>query len=254
MGKAIHDSLPVMSISVRLKAGPAALAVAGLFVLACGGLELPLPTAPPEPDPVEVVPEPEVEVPRFYYVRGAAGVEDASFSQWKPGDRLFIGVDATNLRGAPEVGDNIVEKLDLGVEVEVVEVASEPVVLIGRRNAWYKIRTRTGTEGYLFGSVLSPLRVALYDGGTDKPRVGVITFSQEFGPRLRAWAPPDGPVFALDALPVEVFATGGTLSADSTDDAVTVTLCDPATNRCSEGIFGYRGGELVQLSPPVPSE
>ena len=224
-----------------------------LISLACAGLptEFQFPVAEPPPPPAEPVSEP-APTPSFFYIPGSRGVADASYSAWKPGDRVFVAADATNLRSKPSIQGEVVDQLDLGVEVEILASAGDAVELIGRRNVWYQIRTRTGTEGFLFGAVLSPLRVALEAPGRSEPYVAVVSFSPAFGPRVRLWDAPDGPVFALDARPPETFAGGGTLRAEATSEGILVTLCDPSSNKCHEAVLGMPGGELTQIRPSVP--
>lgn len=215
------------------------------IVLGCAGLDG---ASPDPPEEVEIAPRPVLS-PRFFYLPGPAGVETARFSKWSPGDRLFVGVDGANLRADATTASEVVTKLRLAEEVEVMAAEGESTVLIGRRNTWYRIRTRVGAEGYLFGAILSPIRVSTFEGD-DVAQVAVVTFSPTYGPRLRAWTPPDGAIQALDAEPPERYADGGTISARTEGSSIVVSTCSDAD--CQDITFGWRDGELTQLDPPPP--
>ncbi len=247
-----------MSLPLPRPARYLGLLAGSLVLLACAGLpDFDLPLQPPGEAPVGETEGPEEaepeSSPRFFYTPGLSGVADATYSRWEAGERLFVGVDGTNLRAEPTVDSEVVTKLTLGTEVEVLGQASEPEEVVARRNVWYRIRARTGEEGHLFGALLSPLRVTMPSAGGED-LVAVVTFSPDFGPRVRAWAPPEGTVYAVDARPPELFAGGGVLEAKPVPQGIEVELCDPASNRCNVAVLAVSGGEFVQLSPPLPEE
>lgn len=195
------------------------------------------------------VPVPTVVSPRFFYLPGPTGVDTARYSKWDTGDTLYVGVDGANLRAEGSTKGEVVTKLRLGEELEILEPAGEPVVLIGRRNVWYHVRMRTGIEGYLFGAIISPVRVSVFKDD-EVAHVGVVTFSPGFGPRVRAWAPPDGEIQSLDAEPPERYAAGGTLAARAEGATLVVSTCTDGS--CQDVTFGWRNQELQQLDPPPP--
>ena len=49
----------------------------------------------------------------------------------------------SRLRTEASTKGDIVGQQRLGLDAEVLEVASEPQVISGRRNVWYKVRMRT---------------------------------------------------------------------------------------------------------------
>ncbi|HHO51331.1 MAG TPA: SH3 domain-containing protein, partial [Deltaproteobacteria bacterium] len=177
-----------------------ALICGGVVVsLACGGV----PVAPP-PVPVPVAPQPPPAppapvAPTFYYMPGTLGIDDASYAPWSPGDILYVGVHNSRLRSGPSTDTEIVDKLWLGIGVEILRAVGQPEVLTGRRNVWYQIRTTESQEtGYLFGALLSPLRVPLWRQGLDEPQITVVTFSPRFEPRVRLWLPKSDRQYARD--------------------------------------------------------
>lgn len=238
----VQSPIPVASA----RPGIVVLAVLVWTSLACGGLGV---DAEEVSAPAPVVAEPAVISPRFFYQPGPAGLETARFSRWKAGDRVFVASDGANLRSQPNTKGEVVTKLRLGEELEVLGEAGEPEVLIGRRNVWYRVRSRVGAEGYLFGAIVSPVRVPTFRGD-EVEQVAVVSFSPTFGPRLRAWSPPDGPVSALDAEPPERYASGGTLSARAEGSRIVVSTCSEGS--CRDVVFGFSGGQLAQLEPPPP--
>lgn len=228
-----------------------ALICAGVLIsLACGGMTAP----PPAPAPVPAPPPPEPPTPvapTFYYMPGALGVDDAGYAPWSPGDVLYVGVHNSRLRSAPTVDSEIVDKLWLGIGVEILEAVGQPEVLTKRRNVWYKIRTTESKQtGYLFGALLSPLRVPLWRQGSDEPQITVVTFNPDFEPRIRLWLPKSDRKYARD-LSLTTQFVGGILTARSEPGGATeqlvVTLCDPQTKDCVEGRVRLDGDELVEL-------
>ncbi|MBX2803944.1 MAG: SH3 domain-containing protein [Myxococcales bacterium] len=226
----------------------------GLISLACAGMpEFPdlaalgNDAAPDAEEPPTASVQPELA---YFYFPGGAGVDNANFSRWSVGDALFVGVDDSNLRTAPSTKGDVIDKLRLGREVEILGEAGEPMVLTGRLNIWYRVRAKGGPEGYLYGSVLSPLRVPLFQPGSDTPQVAVVTFNQAFGPRVRWWHAPGGKVHERDAEPVEAY-TGGVMTAvaepAASGEQLVISQCDPSSNQCVQARMALHGEELVQL-------
>ena len=168
---------------------------------------------------------------------------------FNPGDKVYVGVDNLNFRAGPTVSDAILDKLRLGMEVEILAKSGEPIVLTKRRNVWYKVRTKQGVEGYLFGAALSPLRVPLWEQGSDVPQVTAVTFNPEFQPRVRLWLPKEDRTFSRDVVPTSAF-TGGVITAQAQavgdSQQLMVQLCDPGSGQCATTGVRLEGKELVQ--------
>lgn len=160
-------------------------------------------------------------VPKLLYVPGEQGVDDARFTRWKAGDRLFVGVDGANLRASAPAGEVLAE-LPLAAEVVVVAPVGEPTVVIGRRNVWYRVKAGE-REGVLFGSLLTPFggHAAEVEPGPeswvfrDRPDWAAV-FSPDFLPRIRYRE--GGDVKEVDLQPTTRFR-GGTLEVAFSDYA-----------------------------------
>lgn len=213
--------------------------------LACAGL---IPEAPKLPEPA---PEPVDDRDLMYfYVPGDNETADARFAEWEQGDRLFIGVHDVNLREGGETDAGIIRTLPLGMEVQILSVG-DAEVLTQRRNRWYQVRTPLN-EGWVFGAVLSPVRVML-PGTHGGEAPAVVTFSPNFGPRVRVRDPSfgeEGRTWSLDVAPTDEFV-GGVLTAAvepvGNDQQLVVEQCDSATSRCGTSRVRIVDGELVEV-------
>ncbi|MEN0062870.1 MAG: SH3 domain-containing protein [Myxococcota bacterium] len=223
--------------------------VGALFAtsLACAGL---LPETPSLPEPEPRVVEDKEEL-IYFYVPGDREVDDARFSEWEVGNRLYVGVHDVNLRESENTSSSVIRTLPLGMQVEILE-AGPVQVLTQRRNQWYRVRTPLSVEGWVFGAVLSPVRVMLPGSqGGDAP--AVITFNPDFGPRVRVRDPSAGEVgreWSLDVEPTSEFV-GGVLTATEepvgNDSQLVIEQCDAATKRCGTARVRIVDGELVAV-------
>ena len=83
----------------------------------------------------------------------------------------------------------MVARLDLLAEVTVLAELTPTKRLIGRDNRWYRVRTDDGTEGALFGALLTPVGgTADLDGDGESERYA-LTFSPRHNPQIRLAEP-----------------------------------------------------------------
>ncbi len=238
---------PDLRVPANLRRLFAVVGVTGAFVLTlgCAGL-LPAETPTlPEPGPV-----PDDDM-LYFYVPGEHDVEDAKFAEWKRGDELFIGVHDVNLRSEPDTSSVVLRTLPLGMKVSILD-GGRTEVLTQRRNKWYRVRTPVQVEGWVFGAVLSPVRVML-QGAQGGEAPAVVTFSPEFAPRVRVRDPyrgESGKEWSLDVKPTDEFV-GGVLTASAepvgNDKQLVVEQCDAASGRCGTARVRIVDDELVSV-------
>lgn len=215
-------------------------------LLACGG-------GLSAPDADE--PAPEAEAPRqapttlTYKALPGSDVapQDATFTAWEPGDQLVVGIDNANLRASASTEAEVVGVMPIGSVVTIEEVASDTLTLVKRRNRWYRVQTRGGRSGYLFGSLLIPtlIREDLDgDGGTE---LLSVTFSPDFRPRIRvaepSFASTDDRVVALDLPMGTPGVRGGEVRVEVLEGQQTpwrllhVSVCDAGS--CDHQLAAY---------------
>jgi hypothetical protein len=117
-----------------------------------------------------------------------AAVEKYSFSQYEVGSNVRCAVDGANLRPGPGIEGDPVAQVPFGAEVEILEVASEPVRVQDRVDRWYRVKTPAG-EGHLFGNTLTPLfyEVDLDDDG--KAEQVTVAYTAKLSVIVRVFEP-----------------------------------------------------------------
>ncbi|MEM6927444.1 MAG: SH3 domain-containing protein, partial [Myxococcota bacterium] len=240
--------LPDLLGPTALRRPLAALAGAtGLLVsLGCAGL---FPSEPPTlPEPAPVAADDDM---LYFYVPGDHDVEDAKFSEWKNNDKLYIGVHDVNLRASSDTSSEVLRELPLGMQVTILE-KGDTEILTQRRNRWYRVRTPVQQQGWVFGAVLSPVRVML-QGAQEGDAPAVVTFNPDFAPRVRVRDPNRGEAgkeWSLDVKPTDEFV-GGVLDATAepigNDVQLVVEQCDAASGRCGTARVRIVDDELVAV-------
>ena len=194
----------------------------------------------------------------------------AVFTEWEPGDLLYIGSDNANLRPTPDTEHNAVAAMVLGEAVMILERVGQPVVLSGHRNHWYRVRVGGeggSLEGYVFGSLLTPICTAAdLDGYSSHKEITALTFSTDFKPQVHVRDPgqPDRQKrtqsITLD-IPIPEGRSGGVVSLEIIDQdeaswsLISVRLCWEA-NDCAVGLATWLNpaqGEDVLSAIPLPS-
>ncbi len=84
-----------------------------------------------------------------------------------PVNHAYILFDNVNIRKSPEIIDsNVIDKLNIGVKVKIVEKTSNATIINGLNSNWYKIGYNINSiyrEGYVWGGLLSLYNVMLND-------------------------------------------------------------------------------------------
>lgn len=225
-----------------------------LLALACGGGDVT--SEAPQAIPPQATPPLE----GYAYLPGPdGGASGARFSQLAPGAAVFVGVDDANLRDAD---GSVLETLRLGSTVTIVAIDSAPVEAIDRMNVWYRVRLADGTEGRLFGGLLTPFGGREFLEEVSGERGWAVTFAPDGRPRLRTdKAPGSDEAITLDLNPSDRFV-GGRMTVSTRSwgdlevrfDVMQCRLDGGAAPECSTATarIGADGSSLEQLTPPDP--
>jgi hypothetical protein len=205
---------------------------------------------PAEDSPLEARPVPPV----LQYSGTSSG--NAVFTEWEPGDLLYVGVDNANLRAAPGLDAPVVARLVLGEAVMVLQRPGRKTIVDDHRNSWYRVRVggESGTlEGMIFGSVLTPVCAAAdLDGYSSHAEITAASFTADFRPRIRVRDPgeldEERRTHGLE-LDIPGVDSGGVLSMSRLDNPaaswslLAVTLCSEV-DHCTVGLATYLNPSL----------
>ncbi|WP_309891101.1 SH3 domain-containing protein [Archangium sp.] len=113
------------------------------------------------------------------------------FTTYAKGDTPFVAVDEANLRGSAALDAPVVRTLRLGHALQVLEVASETVLVKDRVDRWYRVRTSGAEpqEGFVLGNVLTPLAATRDLDGDGQEESLAVSFTSDFLVRVRVVEP-----------------------------------------------------------------
>ncbi len=132
--------------------------------------------------------------------------ESTSLSPIAIGDRLFVGIDAANLRVSADRNAAVLATLEIARPLEVLAVGP-PVSVDGRVERWVQVSVGAPSSspppssppvpplvGYLFGSVVTPLAGTADLNGDGSVEAWALSWGGDFVARLRV----DDPKLAAD--------------------------------------------------------
>jgi hypothetical protein len=187
---------------------------------------------------------------------------------WSPGQRLYVAGHEVNLRAAATTDAPVVRELALGTPVTVQALLADGVEVGGRPGRWYAVAVEgaEGTQGALFGGVLSPARLDADPDQDGELEIVVFTWGWEHHKVVRVREPALegadavtqldlGPTHDIEGPQVELWAA---LSGAEATGIPLLTLHTPGREMCGSGsathYISYRSparGELGVLREAV---